>query len=153
MRVATNEKEIPKQPLMVQDVLIWDFHAMTWMRGYRTDLVRLPEVYLFKWTNCTTTDKAPDGIDQEIELDRAKSVAIQVDSTPALNTGSSIDLNVESSVDGSIWDTTPYAETNIGDAEVKTMLVEPGPFRIRLRLDYNSGGTRADVNVIVKVRE
>jgi hypothetical protein len=151
--VATNEKELPRQPLEFQDVLIWDFKTRTWIKGYRKDLVRLPEVYSFKWTNCTTTDKAPDGIDQEIELDRAKSVAIQADSTPALNTGSSIDLNVESSVDGSKWDTTPYAEMNIGDAEVKTMLVEPGPFRIRLRLDYNSGGTRADVNAIMKVRE
>lgn len=143
----------PKQPLEAQDVQIWDFKTLEWVKGYRKDISRLPDTYVFYWTQCTTTDKAPDGIDQEIELDRAQSVAVQADSTAALNDATSVDVNVECSLDGSKWDSTPYAEMNIGDAEIKTMLVSPGPFRIRLRLDYNAGVSRADVRVIVKVRE
>jgi len=145
--------ENPKQCHEVQDVQIWDFQTETWVKGFRTDIKKLPDVYVLKWTDCQTTNKAPDGIDVEIDVEKASSISVQADSTAVLSDGSSIDVNVHSSPDGSSWDTTPYAEFNIGDAEVKTVLVEPGPKKIRLRLDYNSGGSRADVTVKVKVRE
>ena len=122
-------------------------------KGFRKDICTLPEITTLKWTNCQTTNKAPDGVDTEIDVEKASSIAIQADSTDPLSTGSSIDINVHSTLDGVNWDTTPYAEMNIGDAELKTMLINAGVKKIRLRLDYNSGGTRADVTVRVKVRE
>ena len=137
----------------VQDVQIYDVKTQKWVRGFRKDMCKLPDVYVIVWTNCTTTDKAPDGEDLEIDIEKACEISVQADSTAALSTGTSIDINVESTLQGLLWDTTPYAEMNIGDAEVKTMLVTPGPLKIRFRLDYNSGGTRADVTVKVKVRE
>jgi hypothetical protein len=42
---------------------------------------------------------------------------------------------------------------NLGDNEVKTMLVEPGPFKIRLRVDNNTAASTGYVKAIVKVRE
>ena len=146
-------KEYPKQLEVVQEVQIFDIETKEWVKGYRKDIERLPAIYTIKWTDCETTDKAPDGGDTIINIERASSIAIQADSTAALSTGTSIDINVESSLDGVTWDSTPYAEMNIGDAEVKTFLLNPAPLKIRLRLDYNSGGTRADVTVKVKVRE
>jgi hypothetical protein len=113
---------------------------------------QLPVISTLTWTNCTTTNVAPDTTDLVIDVSQAKSIAIQADSTNANSDATSIDINVISSPDGSSYDTTPYAEMNIGDAEVKTMLVEPGPSTIKLRLDKNTGGTRADVTVKVKVR-
>jgi hypothetical protein len=154
MKKETNTmSENQKQGQEVQDVQIYDVKTKTWVRGYRKDVSKLPVVYEVTWTNCTTTDKAPDGQDLEIDVEKAGEILIQADSTATLSTGTSIDINVESTPDGTTWDSTPYAEMNIGDAEVKTMLVAPGPQKIRLRLDYNSGGTRADVTVKVKVRE
>jgi hypothetical protein len=142
-----------EQRQVSRDVQIWDSVKAEWVKGFDKTIERLPDSYELKWTNCTTTNKAPDGIDLEIDVERASKIAIQADSTPTLNTGTSIDLNVIASIDGVNYDTTSYAEMNIGDAELKTMLLEAGPFKIKFRLDYNSGGTRADVIVRVKVRE
>jgi hypothetical protein len=142
----------PEQPKVSQLVMIWDHVKRIWVKGYRKDIAKLPEVYELTWTNATTTNVAPDH-DTEIDVERASSIAVQADSTDSDSTATSIDINVHCSVMDKVWDTTPYAEMNIGDAEVKTMLVNPGPFKIRIRLDNNTGASRADVRVIVKVRE
>lgn len=143
----------PTQPREVQDVMIWDFEAREWVKGFRKDLERLPEVYELVWTATgVATDVVPDH-DTVINVERASRIAVQADTTNTLNTSSSIDVNVECSVMGDVWDTAPYAEMNLGDAEVKTMLVEPGPFKIRLRVDQNTGAATGYVRAIVKVRE
>jgi hypothetical protein len=103
------------------------------------------------WTNATTTNVTPDA-DTEVNVEQAKSIAIQVDSTDTDSIATSIDVNVMATLDGTTWDSVPYAETNIGDNEVKTILVAPGPLKIRLRLDSNSS-TRADVTAKVKILE
>lgn len=145
--------KIPDLPQETQDIMIYNFETRKWQKGYRKDIAKLPEIYTFKWTNCTTTNKAPDGKDVEINIEKAEAVAIQADSRDANSDATSTDVNIMASVDGVVYDSTPYAEMNIGDAEVKTMLINPGPLKIKLRLDYNSGGSRADVTVKVKVRE
>jgi hypothetical protein len=136
-----------------QYVWLWDEEKQKWVRGYRNDVSKLPDAYELQWTNTgANTNVAPDK-DLEIDVERAKSVAIQADTTPDGNTSSSIDINVHCQLGTGIWDTTPYAEMNLGDNEIKTMLVEPGPFKIRLRVDNNIGASTGYVKVIVKVRE
>lgn len=147
------EKKYPDPEKVGKDVVFWDVDKREWVKGFRRNIVGLPKIYKFKWSNCSTTNKAPDGEDQVIDIERARSVAVQVDSTDPSSDATSIDINVLASIDGVQFDTTPYAEMNFGDAEVKTMLVNPGPLKLKLRLDYNSGGSRADVEAKVKVIE
>jgi hypothetical protein len=143
----------PEQPREVQDVLVWDFKKLDWVKGFRKDIERLPEKYELDWDSIAQnqTNVAPRN-DQVIDIERASRVAVQADTTPSDNTSTSVDINVMASIDGVIWDTVPYAEMNLGDAQIKTMLVEPGPFKIRLRLDENNTGV-AECRVKVKVRE
>ena len=99
----------------------------------------------------TTDDKAPD-TDTEIDISLATSISIQIDSTAGASVSDDIDVNVESSPDGSVWDTIPYAERNIGDDQIKTFLVEPGPKLIRIRADNNHGSDNAAITVKVLLR-
>lgn len=104
------------------------------------------------WASVTqnTTDNAPDP-DTEIDIGHARSIAIQVDTTLTANASGDIDINVETTPDGTNWDSTPYTSTNIGDNAIKTFLVAPGPRRMRLRLDENnSGAGAATCNVFVR---
>lgn len=143
----------PSQPLVVQDVQIWDFLTKKWIKGYRKDVERLPQVYEFFWDSvvASATDQAPFQ-DIIIDVERATSIAVQADTTPSDNVSTSVDINVECSLDGAVWDTVPYVEMNLGDAEVKTMIVPPGPLQIRLRLDNNIASV-AECRAKVKVRE
>lgn len=146
-----NEKLEPS--LEIQDIVIFDFETRKWIKGYRKDIERLPREYEFFWDSvvASETDEAPE-VDTIINVERASSIAVQADTTPADNISTSVDVNVMASIDGVKWDNVPYAEMNLGDAEVKTMLVNPGPLRLRLRLDENSAAV-AECRVKVKVRE
>jgi len=97
------------------------------------------------------TDVAPD-TDTEIDISLATSIAIQIDTTASGNVSNDVDINVESSPDGSNWDSVAYAERNIGDNELKTFLVEPGPKKIRLRADNNHASSNAAITCRVVVR-
>ena len=142
-----------KQPLEVQDVLIWDFKTKEWIKGFRKDIERLPAEYNLFWDSviASATNQTPYE-DKIIDVERATSIAVQADTTPTDNVSTSVDVNVMASIDGAKWDTVPYAEMNLGDAEVKTMLVAPGPLKLRLRLDNNIASV-AECRVKVKVRE
>jgi len=146
-------RKIPVQPQEVQDVFIWDFKKAEWVKGFRKDLERLPEEYSFFWDSVAkNTSMAVPQHDLVIDVERASSITVQADTTPADNTSTSVDINVMASIDEAVWDTVPYAEMNLGDAEVKTMLVNPGLLKLRLRLDENNTGV-AECRVKVKVRE
>jgi len=148
-----NEKYAPSPERVVREVVFWDPTNLQWVKGFKKDIEGLPRTYVLTWTNTgVNTDVAPD-TDKEIDVERASRIAIQGDTTHPLGTSTSIDINVECSLDGVNWDTTPYAEMNLGDAEVKTMLVEPGPFKIRLRVDQNTAAATGYVRATVKVRE
>jgi hypothetical protein len=151
--VDTKEKELPKQPLETQDIMIWDFKAREWVKGFRKDIERLPQEYEFLWDSvaASATNQAPRE-DTIIDVERASSIAVQADTKPTDNLSTSVDVNVMASIDGAKWDTVPYAEMNLGDAEIKTMLVAPGPLKLRLRLDNNVASV-AECLVLVKVRE
>ncbi len=104
------------------------------------------------WASFTpATDVKPD-TDISIHIDLATSIAIQLDTTLGGNASDDIDINVHAALAGGPWDTVPFAERNIGDAEVKTFLIEPGPKRIRLRADNNHGSAAAVITVLVLVR-
>jgi len=140
----------PKQPLETQDIFIWDYEKSQPQKGYRKDVAKLPTVYELKKTAGSTTNEAPDS-DTIIDIEKAEAVAIQADTLDPNNTCTSLDVNVMASLDGATWDTTPYAEMNLGDAERKTMLINPGPLKIRIRFDTNNNAGYP--RVLVKVRE
>lgn len=145
--------EVPPQEKLRQGVLIWDPKEREWDLGYRKNVGRLPEIHELFWdsVDASDTDVTPEH-DIIIDVERATSIAVQADTTPADNVSTSVDINVMASIDGAVWDTVPYAEMNLGDNEVKTMLVAPGPLKIRLRLDNNIASV-AECKVKVKVRE
>lgn len=96
------------------------------------------------------TDVTPD-VDTEIDISLAASIAIQIDTTAAGNASDDNDINVETTLDGTNWDNVNYAERNIGDNEIKTFLVQPGPYKIRLRADNNHATDDAVITARVLV--
>jgi len=102
------------------------------------------------WTNCTTTAKAPD-VDFEIDLRNADYCTIQLDSTASASTSSDIDCNVWASNDGDNWDTLAKWDgaDGLADDKLNSFAVTMGPAFIRLRLDNNTGSSRADVTARV----
>lgn len=114
----------------------------------------LLSVVTLTWTNVTTTNAEPD-TDTAIDVSLAESIYVQADSTDDDNTSTDTDINVISSPDGITFDDGVdgiFAAMNIGDDDVKSMLVNTGPKEIKLRLDEN-GALRADVTAIVVVRK
>lgn len=110
------------------------------------------QVITLTWASFSpATDVKPDS-DFFIDIDLATSIAIQIDTTLSGNASDDIDINVHAALAGGPWDTVPFAERNIGDAEVKTFLIEPGPKRIRLRADNNHASLAAVITVLVLVR-
>lgn len=143
--------EIPEILPYPRDVLVWDRKQQEWFEAHVTNILVDQPLVEVKWTDTgVATDVTPD-IDKDIDIHFAQRVAIQIDSTHPSNTSTDIDINVESTLDGANWDTVPYAERNIGDAEVKTFLLEVSVQKIRLRLDNNDSATTAYVTARVLV--
>jgi hypothetical protein len=133
------------------DVNVWAMPDREWKAGKRRDITYADEIHELKWVGLgDVTDVAPSP-DTVIDVRFARTIAIQVDSTPAANTSTDFDVNVESSLDGTLWDTVAYAEVNIGDTAIKTFLVAPGPAFIRLRGDQNDTSESGDVTCRVLV--
>ncbi len=97
------------------------------------------------------TDQTPD-VDTEIDISQAISIAIQANTLVGDNDSSDVDINVESSLDGTTWDTIAIASKNMGDNVTVTFLVEPGANYIRLRADNNDGANNAAPEAIVLIR-
>ena len=110
------------------------------------------ETVRLTWASFTPATNVKPDTDIFIDIDLATSIAIQIDTTLGGNASDDIDINVHAALAGGPWDTVPFAERNIGDAEVKTFLIEPGPKRIRLRADNNHGSVAAVITVLVLVR-
>jgi len=114
----------------------------------------------FEWAGVSAaTGLSPTSVrpshKERISVRDADTIAIQIDTTDSNNTSTDIDVNVLALIAGhkdAKWDTVPYAERNIGDAQVKSFLVEPGPEAITLELDNNDAGSTAYVVVRVFVR-
>jgi len=141
----------PEIEKLGKDVLAFDRPSRKWRPGERRDVITVNDVEVLTWTNTgANTDVAPD-TDKYIDTLFARLIVIQIDSTHESNTSTDIDINIEATVDGSAWDTIPYAERNIGDAQRKTFLVTGGPRNIRLRLDNNAAATTAYVTARVLV--
>jgi len=138
---------------MKREIMVWNDQSHTWDKGYRNDVVALPKVTSLAWdATGVATDVKPKE-DKIIDVERATSISVQADTTNAGNTSTDIDINVLALLEGEIWDNVPYAEMNLGDAEIKTMLVNVGIKKIKLRVDNNEAATEGYVRAIVKVRE
>jgi len=137
-----HRREKPPMEFIRLPVMVWDHRAEEWKRGAMRDATLIRDIITLTWTNVTqnTTDNRPDE-DEVIDISFARSIAIQVDTASVTNSSTDLDINVETSPDGVKWDTEPYAECNIGDNQIKTFLVTPGPAYMRLRLDENNTGS------------
>jgi len=100
----------------------------------------------------TLTNQAPS-TDTAIPVDRASTIIVQADSaTRTDNASTDTDLNVIASLDGSVYDTNPYASiTNLGNDEIESLSVTPGVKSIKLRLDNNDGSHDAYIRARVLV--
>lgn len=142
--------EIPKMEDIAKNVNLYDHDKNEFEKGYRKDVAGLPRICELLKTAGSTTNEVPDK-DIVIDIEKAESVAVQADTTHPSNTCTSLDVNIMASLDGATWDTVPYAEMNLGAAEIKTMLINPGPLKIRIRFDTNNNAGYPRVKV--KVRE
>lgn len=146
-------REIPPVELINREVEVYDPALRKWLRGRRIGPKVPLDLVKITWTNTgANTNVTPDH-DAEIDVTYAKSIAIQVDTTATGNTSNDFDVNVMADVGDGIFDTVPYAEANIGDAEVKTFLVTPGIKRIRLRGDNNAAASTGYVTARVFIIE
>lgn len=117
----------------------------------RTQHLSKDDLQTLVWSSfAPATDVTPD-VDTEIDISLAGSISIQIDTTAAGNASDDIDINIESSLGGSVWDNLSFAERNIGDNEIKTFLIEPGPYKIRLRADNNHATDDAVITARVLV--
>lgn len=109
--------------------------------------------YTLTWTSFAAADGTADDDATIIEIDQAKSIAVQVDTLTATSPSTSTDFNVLASIDGSVYDNTNYAEElAVGADIVKTILVTPGPKRIKILADNNDGSNNSAPIVKVFVR-
>ncbi len=145
------DRKIPPVDEISREVAVYDPRDQSWKRGRRRDPFVPQDVEKITWTATgVNTDVKPDR-DKEIDTLYAQRIVIQIDTRHTSNTSSDFDVNVMASVDGSTWDTVPYAERNIGDAEVKTFVITPCPAKIRLRGDNNASATTGYVTALVLV--
>jgi len=86
------------------------------------------------------TNQAPTD-DTAITVGRGATIVIQADSaTRTDNASTNVDVNVHASLDGSTFDTNPWASiTALGNDEIECLSVTPGVASIKLRLDNNDG--------------
>ena len=146
-----NNQELPIVEQVNREISVYDPADSKWKRGRRLDFFIPQDLVEVKWTNTgVDTDVVPDH-DSEIDVLYATRIAIQIDSTNPLNTSTDFDVNVETTLDGANWDTVPYAERNLGDAEIKTFLLEMGVSKLRLRGDNNAAATTGYVTARVQV--
>lgn len=104
------------------------------------------------WTNCTTTDVAPDAAcNYPINLRGSDYCTIELDSTDSSSTATDIDCNVWASNDGTNFDTVSRWDgyDALNDNKLHSFAVTMGPAFIQLRLDNNTGASRADVTARV----
>jgi hypothetical protein len=75
------------------------------------------------------------------------------DTISETNVSNDVDINVMTSMDGENYDNVAYTETNLGDNERKTILVNPGPAYMRLRADNNHATDAAKPAAEILIRE
>ncbi len=94
----------------------------------------------FTWAAfAPATGQAPD-TDTVIDIRRAKSIHLQMDTTAAGNVSTDTDINVITSSDGTNYDTVAYASLDaLGDNAIQSIMVTPGPLFMKLRADNNDG--------------
>lgn len=153
MRRRFSKNEAPPMEWLRLPVLVWDPDRPGWEEGRMVDATLIKELVTLTWASITqnTTDNAPDE-DEKIDITYAKTIAVQADTTATGNVSSDLDVNVEVTLDGLNWDTVPYAEMNIGDNALKTMIVTPAGRKMRLRVDENNSGAGA-VTCRILIRE
>ena len=130
----------PSRPEMEEvhrEIAVWNPAKQLWERGRRTDFFVPAPLDILLWLRVLPGTNVPPDFDLPLEILYAQRLTIQGDSTHHLNASGDVDLNLETSIDGAVWDTVPYAQRNWARGEVKTFLVEVGPSYVRFRLDNN----------------
>jgi hypothetical protein len=108
-------------------------------------------LYEFTFTSVTSAvaGRAPD-TDAAMDVTNARSIIVQFDTTGSTSVNQ--DLNVLSTLNGTDYDTIPWASTTgIGIAQLITFPVDPGPAKIKLTLD-NNGAATSHASAVVMLR-
>lgn len=113
----------------------------------------LQSIVTLSFVNVTGANEQPL-TDTAIDISQARSVYALIDSTDPNNTSTNTDVNIISSPNGTKYEDGVagiYTSVNIGDGDIKKMLITPGPHFIKVRADENAA-LRADLQVLVLVR-
>lgn len=102
-----------------------------------------PDVITYTWSAFPSgANTAPD-TDTEIDVSQDETIQLQADTTPTANVSNDVDMKVYGSPDGSVWDTEHFAGMNLGDNQLKSMLILSGFKKIRLRSRNNHASDNA----------
>lgn len=113
-------------------------------------------VVTLEWSPFAPATNQEPYTDTAIDVSQAKSIYIQVDTTPTGNVSDDIDINVISSPDNTNYDdgiSGIYAQMNIGDNDIKSFVIEPQSAYIKLRADNNHASDDAAPVARVYVRQ
>ena len=133
------------------EIAVWNPRLQQWLRGRSADAFVPRDLITLTWTATgDNTDVSPDH-DAIIDILYAQRISIQIDSTHVSNTSDDFDVNVETSMDRANWDTIPYCQDNLGDAEVKTFIMTPGPRYMRLRGDANGSSQTGYITARIQI--
>jgi hypothetical protein len=109
--------------------------------------------YTFTWDDFALgTAQAPD-TDTVIPGDKVDGLFVQGKTTISTNTSTDVDFYLISSPDDSSagsYDTEKFAAMNLGDGQVKSMIVSGIPGFYKMRANNNNTGSTAKLSAIVK---
>lgn len=105
------------------------------------------------WTNTGVNSNVLPDTDIELDVQFAKTVHVQVDTTHTSNTTTSVTIDVQSSIDGIVWDTLPLVTQSFVDGGIRSLAIEPSSLLLRFRLTNSDPLTTAYVTARIFVRK
>jgi len=84
----------------------------------------------------------PNNTSDAKEVKKCTAIAIQAKNTAS----TSLLIEVFGSIDGSVFDDQPYAETTLGATETKTLSITPGPKDIKIKITNQDAGNATTVH-------
>lgn len=105
------------------------------------------------WTNTGVNSNVLPDTDIELDVQFAKTVHVQVDTTHTSNTTTSVTIDAQSSIDGIVWDTLPLVTQSFVDGGIRSFVIEPSSLLLRFRLTNSDALTTAYVTARIFVRK
>jgi len=149
---AQKKEKVPKENYINLDAKVIDRRLENWRIGRRQDYLSFREPFDLNFEDSGSGANILSVEKRVEEILYATRIVVQADTTATEHVSNSVDVNVLTSIDGKKFDTVPFAEMNLGDNQVKTMLVNPGPHYMIIAMDNNAAAV-AKVKVKVFIQE